>query len=171
MGSVATFRHNYGIGYHVLARSSHQCFGRGICGRGRARGISRGRVAHVGNRDPVENAPVNENPLAHHEEIEEENVDVEDVENVEQKEEVQVGTISVHSLDLVLAQQIMSFLKGLVGPGVLFSTEATQAPTNPHVARTVPKLSVSRNPLWRWVLPLARPLRRGDNRCGRLDAT
>ena len=35
----------------------------------------------VGNEAPVENAPRNENPHAHHEEIEE-NVDVENVEDV-----------------------------------------------------------------------------------------
>uniref|UniRef100_M1DWB3 Uncharacterized protein n=1 Tax=Solanum tuberosum TaxID=4113 RepID=M1DWB3_SOLTU len=69
--------------------------------------------------------------------IEEENVDVEDV---GQEEEVQAETIDVLPIDPVLAQQIMSFLKGLVGPGVLPSAQAPQAPTNPHVATTVPKV-------------------------------
>uniref|UniRef100_M0ZWW8 'chromo' domain containing protein n=1 Tax=Solanum tuberosum TaxID=4113 RepID=M0ZWW8_SOLTU len=68
-------------------------------GRGRARGRGHGRVT------PVENTPVNENPHAHHEEIEE----------------------------------IMSFLKGLAGPGVLPSVQTTQAPANPPNASTAPK--------------------------------
>uniref|UniRef100_M1BHG1 Uncharacterized protein n=1 Tax=Solanum tuberosum TaxID=4113 RepID=M1BHG1_SOLTU len=34
----------------------------------------------------------------------------------------------------------MSFLKGLVGPGVLPSAQETQAPTNAHVASTAPKM-------------------------------
>uniref|UniRef100_M1E0G4 Uncharacterized protein n=1 Tax=Solanum tuberosum TaxID=4113 RepID=M1E0G4_SOLTU len=83
-------------------------------GRGRARGRGRGRVAPAGNGAPIENAPVNENPLVHHEEIEEDN----ELENVE---------------------EIMSFLKGLVGPGVLPSVQGTQSPANPPVATTVPK--------------------------------
>uniref|UniRef100_M1DAL0 Uncharacterized protein n=1 Tax=Solanum tuberosum TaxID=4113 RepID=M1DAL0_SOLTU len=51
---------------------------------------------------------------------------------------MQVETTSV--MGPVLAQQIMSFLKGLVGPGVLPSVQATQALTNPHVASTTPKV-------------------------------
>jgi len=34
----------------------------------------------------------------------------------------------------------MSFLKGLAGPGVLPSAQATQTPTNPPVASTAPKI-------------------------------
>ncbi|WMV44926.1 hypothetical protein MTR67_038311 [Solanum verrucosum] len=87
-------------------------------GRGRASGKGRGRVAHVGDEALVKNAPMNENPHAHHEEIEE-NVDVEDVEEVGHEKEVPTGTTGVPPLDPVLAQQIMSFLMGLVGPGVI----------------------------------------------------
>uniref|UniRef100_M1DLS5 Uncharacterized protein n=1 Tax=Solanum tuberosum TaxID=4113 RepID=M1DLS5_SOLTU len=56
-------------------------------GRGRVKRRGRGRVAPVGNGAPVKNDPVNENPHVHHEEIKEENVDVEDVEDVGQEEE------------------------------------------------------------------------------------
>lgn len=38
----------------------------------------------------------------------------------------------------------MSFLKGLVGPGVFPSVQETQAPTNPHVAITTSKLGGTR---------------------------
>uniref|UniRef100_M1DKJ4 'chromo' domain containing protein n=1 Tax=Solanum tuberosum TaxID=4113 RepID=M1DKJ4_SOLTU len=63
-------------------------------GRGRARGRGRGRVAPAGNGVPIENAPMNKNPHAHHEEIEK-NVDIENVENVDdvgQEEEIQAET-------------------------------------------------------------------------------
>ena len=63
---------------------------------------------------------MNENPHAHHEEIEKENV-----EDVGQEGEVQAETTCVPPLDPVLSQQIISFLKGLVGPGVLPSAQAT----------------------------------------------
>uniref|UniRef100_M1DL04 'chromo' domain containing protein n=1 Tax=Solanum tuberosum TaxID=4113 RepID=M1DL04_SOLTU len=108
-------------------------------GRGRVRGRGRGRVAPAGNEDHVQNALMNENPHAHHEEIEE-NVDVENIEDVGQEKEVQDETIDVPPIDTVLARHVMSFLKWLVGPGVLPSVQATQAPTNPHVASNAPKM-------------------------------
>uniref|UniRef100_M1DVP2 Uncharacterized protein n=1 Tax=Solanum tuberosum TaxID=4113 RepID=M1DVP2_SOLTU len=90
---------------------------RGI-GRGIARGKGRGRVTPTRDGAPVENSPRNENPHAHHEDIYE-NVEVENEEDVGQEEEVQAETTSIPLLDPVLAQHIMSFLKGLAGPGVL----------------------------------------------------
>uniref|UniRef100_M1DU98 'chromo' domain containing protein n=1 Tax=Solanum tuberosum TaxID=4113 RepID=M1DU98_SOLTU len=89
--------------------------------RGRSRGRGRGKLG------------------VEHEEIEE-NVDVENVKEIGQEEEVQAGTTCVPPLDPVLAQQIMSFLKGLAGPGVLPSVQATQAPANRPVASTAPKM-------------------------------
>ncbi|XP_049413243.1 uncharacterized protein LOC125876166 [Solanum stenotomum] len=110
-------------------------------GRGRARGRGRGRVAPAGNEAPVENASVNENPHAHHEEMEEENVNVENVEEVRQEKELQAETTNVPSIDPVLARHIMSFLKGLVGPEVFPSVEVTQTPTNSPVVSTATKVS------------------------------
>uniref|UniRef100_M1DPB4 'chromo' domain containing protein n=1 Tax=Solanum tuberosum TaxID=4113 RepID=M1DPB4_SOLTU len=69
-----------------------------------------------------------------------ENVDVENIEDVGQEEEVQAETTDVPSIDPVLARHIMSFLKELVGPALLPSVQATQAPVNPPVASTVPKM-------------------------------
>uniref|UniRef100_M1DTC3 Uncharacterized protein n=1 Tax=Solanum tuberosum TaxID=4113 RepID=M1DTC3_SOLTU len=107
-------------------------------GRGRDRGTGRGRVVPVGDGAPIDNAPMNENLSAYHEEIEE-NVDVEDVEEVGQEEEVHAGTTCIPSLDPLLAQHIMSFLKGLASPGALPSAQAAQAPAHPPVANTTPK--------------------------------
>uniref|UniRef100_M1DDP9 'chromo' domain containing protein n=1 Tax=Solanum tuberosum TaxID=4113 RepID=M1DDP9_SOLTU len=131
MGSVATFRHNYWIGYRVrmvntryngfrpvapanapAEDSTTRCRGRGR-GRGRARVRGHGRVALVGNGAPVENAHVNENPHVHYEEIKEANVDVENVEDVGQEEEVQAETTevpphrpSVRSTDHVIFERV-----------------------------------------------------------------
>ena len=44
---------------------------------------------------------------------------------------MQYETISIPPIDPVLAQHIMYLLKGLGGPGVLPSIQATQALTNP----------------------------------------
>uniref|UniRef100_M1DVW8 'chromo' domain containing protein n=1 Tax=Solanum tuberosum TaxID=4113 RepID=M1DVW8_SOLTU len=104
MGSVSTFWHNHCIGYHVLMvntrfngvrpvspvnapaeKSAARGRGRGR-GRGRAKGRGLGRVAPAGSEAPIENAPMNENPHAHHEEMNE-NIDVENVEDVGQEEE------------------------------------------------------------------------------------
>uniref|UniRef100_M1DYL7 'chromo' domain containing protein n=1 Tax=Solanum tuberosum TaxID=4113 RepID=M1DYL7_SOLTU len=88
---------------------------------------------------PVENAHRNEASHAHHEEVEE-NIKIENQENVRQEEEVQYKTIGIPSLDRVLTQQIITFLKRLVGPGVLPSVQATPAPANPLIANTVLKV-------------------------------
>ncbi|WMV37214.1 hypothetical protein MTR67_030599 [Solanum verrucosum] len=99
-------------------------------GRGRARGRGRGRVAPSRGGASVENDPRKEKPFVHPEEIEE-NIEVENDEDVGQEEEVQAETIYIPPLDPMLAQQIMSFMKRLVGPGVHPTNQATQTPANP----------------------------------------
>uniref|UniRef100_M1DVT8 Uncharacterized protein n=1 Tax=Solanum tuberosum TaxID=4113 RepID=M1DVT8_SOLTU len=66
-------------------------------------------------------------------------IDVENIEEAGQEEEVQAETTDIPPIDSVLARQIMSFLKGLVGPGVLPSVQTTQAHSIPHVAITTPR--------------------------------
>uniref|UniRef100_M1DBS8 'chromo' domain containing protein n=1 Tax=Solanum tuberosum TaxID=4113 RepID=M1DBS8_SOLTU len=119
-------------------QSATRGHGRGM-GRERVRGRGRERVTPTRDGAPVKNAPRNEAPLVHHEEVEE-NVEVENEKNVGQEEEVQTETTCIPPLDPVLAQQIMSFLKGLVGPGLFPYVQATQAPANPLIAITVPKV-------------------------------
>ncbi|KAH0746089.1 hypothetical protein KY285_007746 [Solanum tuberosum] len=108
-------------------------------GRRREMGRGRGRVTPTKDGALVENAPRNEIPSVQHEEIEE-NVEVENDEGVGQEEEVQAETTCIPPLDPVLVKQIILFLKGLDGPGVLPSVQATQAPTNRPVAITPPKV-------------------------------
>uniref|UniRef100_M1DLE7 Uncharacterized protein n=1 Tax=Solanum tuberosum TaxID=4113 RepID=M1DLE7_SOLTU len=66
--------------------------------RGRARGRGLGRVVPARDRVPVGNAPQNEVPHVHHEEIEED-IEVENVEEVGQEEEMQAETTSVPPID------------------------------------------------------------------------
>ncbi|WMV25314.1 hypothetical protein MTR67_018699 [Solanum verrucosum] len=129
-------------GDNVLLKMYHGDMDYIIKCRGRARARGRGRVE--GNGAPVKNAHVNENPHAHHEEIEEKNVDVKDVDDVGQEEEGLVGPgvlSSAKSTQAPTNPPVASTApKGLVGPGVLSSAKSTQAPTNPHVASTAPKV-------------------------------
>uniref|UniRef100_M1DHA3 Uncharacterized protein n=1 Tax=Solanum tuberosum TaxID=4113 RepID=M1DHA3_SOLTU len=72
-------------------------------GRGRAKGRGRERAAPTRDEASVGDAPRNEAPLAHHEEVEE-NAEVEEEENVGQEKEVQAETTGIPPLDPVLAQ-------------------------------------------------------------------
>ena len=121
--------------------------------RGRARGRGRERVAPATDGVPIKNASQNEGPPVHYEDIQE-NVEVENVEKVGQAKGVQVETTIIPPIDLVLAQKIMSFLKGLVGPRVLPSVQATQAPANTPISITVPKVeeNVGNNAFFRPLL-------------------
>ncbi|KAH0746513.1 hypothetical protein KY290_008221 [Solanum tuberosum] len=107
-------------------------------GRGRARVRGRGRVASTRDGAPVENAPRDEVPPTHYEEVEE-IVEIEDEGDVGQEEDAPARNTGVPPLDPVLSQQIMSFLKRLVGPGFLPAVQATQSPTNRSVTITSPR--------------------------------
>ena len=82
---------------------------------------------------------MNENPSADNKKIER---DIEGgyVEEVGHDEQVPVETTIVPSLDPVLAQQILSFLKGLVCPGLLPAIQATQAPDVPFTNSSAPNV-------------------------------
>ena len=70
-------------------------------------------------------------------ELMEENDEFEDVE-IGKEGVIPAGNAGVPLLDPVLAQQILSLLKGLAGQGMFPSS---QAPANSHVAGTAPKSS------------------------------
>ena len=94
-------------------------------------------MAPAVNEVPIDSVPLNEDPPTNNEEIEGE-VEICDIEKVKEDEEMHdeaMGILPIHS---VLAQQIMSFLKGLDGPRM---TPSTESPTNPPIARTTPKTS------------------------------
>ncbi|TMX02961.1 hypothetical protein EJD97_019042 [Solanum chilense] len=86
---------------------------------------------------------MNEEPVSHNEEIEED-IEAGDVEEVGQDEEVPAEYTFVPLLDPTSAKMITSFLKGIVCPVLLPSVQATQDPTNPLIASTDPKVSEKR---------------------------
>lgn len=77
------------------------------------------------NEVSIDNVPINWNPLVHNEKIE---YEVEDVEEIERGKGVKDKATGIPLVDPVLAQQIMSFLKGVVSPRFVPSVQATQAP-------------------------------------------
>uniref|UniRef100_M1DVT1 'chromo' domain containing protein n=1 Tax=Solanum tuberosum TaxID=4113 RepID=M1DVT1_SOLTU len=68
-----------------------------------------------------------------------ENIEVENDEDSGQEEKVQVEATSIPSLDPVLGQQIMSFLKELVGLGVLPVVPIIQTPAKPLLLSLSPR--------------------------------
>ena len=93
---------------------------------------------------PVENAPKNESHLVHHKEVDE-NIQDENEKNVGQKKVMQNDATSINPLDLLLAQKIMSFLKGLVGLGIFPTFHENQAFVNPPTACTASKVSKTKD--------------------------
>ena len=90
-------------------------------------------MAPIVNEVSIDNVPINWNPLVHNEKIE---YEVEDVEEIERGKGVKDKATGIPLVDPVLAQQIMSFLKGLAD---LRMPPPAQAPTDPPVARNAPK--------------------------------
>ncbi|XP_015075547.1 uncharacterized protein LOC107019648 [Solanum pennellii] len=86
-------------------------------GRERARGRGRGRVEPTRDGVSIENAPQNEASPYIIKRLK--RILRLKMEEVGQEEEVQAETTGVPPIEPVLAQQIMSFLKGLVGPRVM----------------------------------------------------
>jgi len=85
-------------------------------------GRGRGRVAPARNEAQAENVPREEALLTPQDEVEE-NVEIE-VED----EDARVGTAGLSPLDLAIAQQILTFLSGLVGYGDIPMVQAAQTP-------------------------------------------
>ena len=79
---------------------------------------------------------MNKNPYVHNEDIEKD-IEVGDVEEIEHEEGVQAEATRIPPIDPVLYKQIISFLKGLAGRGMLPSA---QIPTNPLVGSTASKM-------------------------------
>uniref|UniRef100_M1DKA2 Uncharacterized protein n=1 Tax=Solanum tuberosum TaxID=4113 RepID=M1DKA2_SOLTU len=67
-------------------------------------------------------------------------MEIENEEVVRPENEVQDETTGIPPLDPVLAQLVMSFLKGLVGPGILPAVQATQPLINRPVTSTIPRV-------------------------------
>ena len=80
---------------------------------------------------------MNKNPYVHNEDIEKD-IEVGDVEEIEHEEGVQAEATRIPPIDPVLYKQIISFLKGLDGRGMLSSA---QIPTYHLIASTAPKTS------------------------------
>lgn len=97
--------------------------------RERPRGIGRGKKTPTRNGATIDNSTRNKSHFAQHEEIEE-NEEVDNDKDILQDEEVHAETTRIPPLYPVLSQQIMLFVKTLVGLGVLLEVQETQDPAN-----------------------------------------